>query len=327
MSTEHATTEARLATSYTIKSIVVAIVCLVLGVWGVWDYIEIIPKQEREFSRADVCRAFNQFGEPIVSGGESPDPQRATAFMSAVVKNLEIEGGPSVESEVDGLRTAVTGGGSHAIDTLEQLLVQRLLPEAVAKAGDAQNAEPGAVLQTGPRSKSTWLLAESAMVSGARTPTKGSGEGSEALRRGLHLAQLQLGLYGEVEQPSAYDRPVQWLFILCLPFVPWYVWGVVSNRRKRYAIDLDGTLHLPGEIWPPADVADIDMGRWMKSSKAWVVHTDGHRVLLDDYIFKGVYRIVGELASARYPDEWTDEAKRVKKDVAEPAEQDSTDET
>jgi hypothetical protein len=165
------------------------------------------------------------------------------------------------------------------------------------------------------------------MVSGARTPTKGSGEGSAALRRGLHLAQSQLGLYGEVEQPSAYDRPVQWLFILCLPFVPWYVWGVVANRRKRYAIDLDGTLHLPGENWPPADIADIDMGRWMKSSKAWVVHTDGHRVLLDDYIFKGVYRIVGELASARYPDQWTDEAKRVKKDVVEPAEQDSTDET
>ena len=109
---------------------------------------------------------------------------------------------------------------------------------------------------------------------------------------------------------------MQWLFILCLPFVPYYIWSIVVNRRRRYALDADGTLHLPGEIWSPKDVADIDMRRWMKASKAWVVHTDGHRVLLDDYLFKGIFRIVGELAAARYPDQWTDEAKKVKADAS-----------
>jgi hypothetical protein len=327
MTTEHTTIEAHLATSYTIRSVIVAIVCLVLGVWGVWDYVEIIPKQEREFARAEVCRAFNQYAEPIVGGGEAPDPHRLAAFMSVVVDDLAIEGGPSVETEVDGLREAVAGGGAHAIDTLERLLVQRLLPEAVQQAGEAQGTEAGSVLQTGPTSRSTWLLAEAAMVSGARTPTQGSGESSDPLKLGLQLAQIQLGLYGEVEQPSAYDRPVQWLFILCLPFVPWYIWGVVTNKRKHYALDIDGTLHLPGETWQPADIVDIDMRRWMKSSKAWVVHTDGHRVLLDDYVFKGIYRIIGELASARYPEKWTDQAKRVKQDAVESVEQDSADET
>jgi hypothetical protein len=43
-----------------------------------------------------------------------------------------------------------------------------------------------------------------------------------------------------------------------------------------------------------------------------VVHTDGRRVLLDDYLFKGIFRIVGELAAAQYPDLWTDEAKKIK---------------
>jgi len=39
-------------------------------------------------------------------------------------------------------------------------------------------------------------------------------------------------------------------------------------------------------------------------------------VLLDDYLFKGIFRIVGELAAARYPDQWTDEAKKVKADAS-----------
>jgi hypothetical protein len=71
-------------------------------------------------------------------------------------------------------------------------------------------------------------------------------------------------------------------------------------------------LHLPGDVWSSQDITDIDMKRWMKSSKAWVVHTDGRRVLLDDYLFKGIFRIVGELAAAQYPDLWTDEAKKIK---------------
>lgn len=326
MTTDHTTTEARVAASYTIRSIIVAIVCLVLGVWGIWDYVEIIPRQEREFARAEVCRAFNQYAEPIVSGGESPNEKRATALMTKVVDDLAIEGGASVETEIDGLRAAVSGGGGHAIDRLEELLVKRLLPEAVQRAAEAQGAEAGSTLQTGPRSESTWLAAESAMVSGVRTPTMGSGEASGVLKQGLQLAQSQLNLYGEVEQPSTYDRPMQWLFILCLPFVPWYIWGVVVNKRKRFALDIDGTLHLPGETWSPGDLADIDMSKWMSKSKAWVVHRDGHRVLLDDYIFKGVYRIVGEIASARYPDQWTDEAKKVKEAVADTPEADLNDE-
>ncbi|MDP6890429.1 MAG: hypothetical protein QF471_03795 [Phycisphaerales bacterium] len=324
MTDEHSTIEAHLATSYLIRSIIVTIVCLVLGVWGIWDYVEIIPRQEREFARAEVCRAFNQYAEPVVSGGEAPNEKRRAEFVTAVLRSLEIEGGGAIESDIDGLREAVSSGGEHAIDTLEELLVKRLLPEAVRQAAESQGAETGSTLQTGPRSESTWLAAEAAMVRGARTPTLASGDSGDVLRQGLLLAQAQLNLYGEVEQPSAYDRPIQWLFILCLPFVPWYLWGVVVNKRKRFALDADGTLHVPGETWSPQDLADIDMKKWMSKSKAWVVHTDGHRVLMDDYIFKGVYRIVGEIASARYPAEWTDEAKRVKKDTAPPEPADSS---
>ncbi len=321
MTDEHTTIEAHLATSYTIRSIIVAIVCLVLGVWGIWDYVEIIPRQEREFARAEVGRAFSQYAEPIVSGGEAPNEKRRAAFMTAVLSSLAIEGGAAIEGDIDGLREAVSSGGERAIGTLEELLVKRLLPEAVQKAAKLQGAENGSTLQTGPRSESTWLVAEAAMVHGARTPTLASGDASDVLKQGLQLAQDQLNLYGEVEQPSAYDRPIQWLFILSLPFAPWYLWGVIVNKRKRFALDTDGTLHLPGETWSPQDLVDINMSKWMKKSKAWVVHADGHRVLMDDYIFKGIYRIVGEIASARYPEQWTDEAKRVKKITEQPPEE------
>ena len=323
MTTEHQTIEVRLGNSYIIRQGLVAIVCLVLGVWGVWDYVEIIPRNERFFARAEVCRAFNQFAEPIVSGGAIPDNQNAEAFMRAVVTDLGIEGGPTAISEIDGLEAAIGSGDQSAIDTLHNLIASKLLPEAIQEAG--QGAEPGATIRTDPTSTATWLLAESAMVAGTRTPTTVSGGATDVLRQGLQLAQVQLDLYGDVEQPSAYDRPVQWLFILCLPFVPYYLWGIFSNLPKRYALDTNGTLHLPGETWAPEDIADIDMDRWMRASKAWVVHSDGHRVLLDDYVFKGIFRIVGEIAANRYPQQWTDEARKVKSPSNDTAQADPED--
>ena len=112
------------------------------------------------------------------------------------------------------------------------------------------------------------------------------------------------------------------VFILCLPFAPWYAWTLIKHGRRRYRLDEDGTLHLPEGTWAAEDIADIDMGTWMKSSKAWVVHTDGTRVMLDDYIYKPLWRIVGELAASRYPEAWTEEAKPVKPKADENADED-----
>jgi len=308
---------ARLSPSYTIKTLLVAVVCLVLGVWGVWDYVEIIPQQERFFSRAEVCRSYRQLAEPIVSGSTPASDANGNAFITAVLDNLAIEGGAGITSEIDGLRAAVSAGGPSAIDRLGVLLVQRVLPDAVQQAqadGTTQDSIDGdtAKITTGPTSPATWFTAERAMIEGIRNRTTISGDASDQLRLGLQLSESQLQLYGEAERPSAYDRPVQWLFILCLPFVPWYIWQLMQNKRRTYALHADGALDLPGETWSSGDLADIDMGRWMRTSKAWVVHTDGHRVLLDDYIFKGIHRIVGAIASERYPDQWTDEARKVK---------------
>ena len=46
----------KLATRYWLKTIIMAIVCIVLGLWGVWDYVVAIPKAAMEAARADTLR-------------------------------------------------------------------------------------------------------------------------------------------------------------------------------------------------------------------------------------------------------------------------------
>jgi hypothetical protein len=300
---------ARLAPSFFIRNSITAIVMLVLGLWGVWDYVEVIPTQERYFARAEVARAYIRFAEPVVSGASSPDSAALVAFMTEVVDDLQVEGEADAASEIAGLKSVVEAGDPAAIDRLHSLIVTTVLPKAMA---ESETRQSDGVSQTSPVSRGTWFAVEAAMVAASRLPTTALGEASNELKLGLAAAQSQVNLYGETEQPSTYDRPMQWLFMLCLPFVPWYLWQIVRSRGQEFRLLTDGSLDLPGEHWSADELADIDMSRWMKTSKAWVVHTDGHRVMLDDYVFKGSFRIIGAIASARYPDAWTDEAKVVK---------------
>jgi hypothetical protein len=306
---------ARLAPSFFVRNAITAVVMLVLGLWGIWDYVEVIPKQERYFARAEVARSYNRFAEPIVSGSSGPDSAALVDFMDKVVDNLAIEGGPAAASEIAGLEAAVAAGGNAAIDRLHALLTT-ILPEALA---GSETRERDGVTQASPISRGTWFAAEAIMVSASRLPTNTAGGASDKLKLGMAAAASQINLYGETEQPSTYDRPMQWLFILCLPFVPWYVWQIARSRGQQFKLHPDGSLELPGEHWTAEELADIDMSRWMKTSKAWVIHTDGHRVMLDDYVFKGSFRIIGAIASERQPEQWTDQAKLIKKSDPAPA--------
>jgi hypothetical protein len=306
---------ARLAPSFFIRNAITAVVMLVLGLWGIWDYVEIIPKQEQYFARAEVARAYNRFAEPIVSGASAPDSAALIDFMDKVVNDLAIEGGPAAASEISGLEDAVKAGGNAAIDRVHALIAT-ILPDALATS---ETWEKDGVTQASPISRGTWFAAEAMMVAASQLPTNTTGGASDKLKLAMTVAASQINLYGETEQPSAYDRPMQWLFILCLPFVPWYLWQIARSRGKQFSLHPDGSLELPGEHWTAEELADIDMSLWMKKSKAWVVHADGHRVMLDDYVFKGSFRIIGAIASARNPAQWTDQAKLIKKSDPPPA--------
>ena len=112
--------------------------------------------------------------------------------------------------------------------------------------------------------------------------------------------------------PGKFDPLIQWIYILCLPCVPYFILEIARARGKIYRLDEDMTLHFPAGTWNAGEIVDIDMSRWMAKSIAWVVHTDGTRVKLDDYLYTNTHLIVGAIAHQKYPEQWDSEAKQVK---------------
>ena len=112
--------------------------------------------------------------------------------------------------------------------------------------------------------------------------------------------------------PGKFDPLIQWIYILCLPCVPYFILQLTRTRGKIYRLDDDMTLHHPEGTWKAKDIVDIDMSRWMAKSIAWVVHVDGTRVKLDDYLYTNTHLIVGAFAHRKYPEKWDSEAKQIK---------------
>jgi len=140
------------------------------------------------------------------------------------------------------------------------------------------------------------------------------------------LLVSELAIYGNVTPPSKFDRPMQWVFILCLPFGFYYLWKYVQMKKRSriYCLDNEGTLSTPEGIWQSSEIADIDMSRWIAKSgnsrSTWtakVIVGDNQPILLDDYIYNDMHLIIGALAHRFYPDQWTPLAKRVRIDVAD----------
>ncbi len=240
-----------LATRYWLKTIVMALVCVVLGLWGIWDYVVAIPRDIEAYSRATFLREVIQPALDVEFGSQERDD-------ATVVLNAALE-------EDDGLDP---------------------------QWSDALVVFGGAV----------------------------SGNNVDSQQKAKDLLETYLNKYGNVTQPSRFDRPMQWVFILCLPF-GFYYFGAylkMSNRAKKYLLDDDGTLTTPEGTWTAEEIEGIDMDRWIsKTGKArttWTakVIVKGHApVLLDDYVYKDMHLVIGKLAHKYYPKEWTPLAKRV----------------
>jgi hypothetical protein len=148
-----------------------------------------------------------------------------------------------------------------------------------------------------------------------------NGGGKELHDEAQFLLENEFALYGNVTPPSKFDRPMQWLFISCLPFGFYYIWrwAQMKKRAGTYCLDDEGTLFTPEGIWQSSEIADIDMSRWIaKTGNARTTWTakatvgNAQLILLDDYIYNDMHLIIGALAHRFYPDQWTPLAKRVK---------------
>lgn len=157
-----------------------------------------------------------------------------------------------------------------------------------------------------------------------------SGSGMDSQQKATSLVEDYLNEYGSVTRPSKFDRPMQWVFILCLPFGFYYIFAYskMTKRARMYRLDDDGALSTPEGTWSKEDIQDIDMERWIsKTGKArmtWtakVVVENHPPILLDDYVYKDMHLIIGNLAHRFYPENWTPLAKRVKVETQEESEE------
>jgi len=255
----------KLSTRYSLKTIIMAIVCVVLGLWGAWDYVVAIPEKEEAATRAVVLKSVNNALNTEKGSAERSDASVLVDLaLESAAKNPPKE---SVGNQMD------LGNTAGWITSLE--------------------------------------LFQSALSSGD----------FETQAQSVTLINDGLNQYGSVTPPSKYDRPMQWAFILCLPFGFYYFWAYrkMSAKAKTYCLDDDGTLTTPEGVWSAEEIADIDMSRWIAPTgnaretwKAKAITNDGQVIVLDDYIFENMHLIIGSLAHTFYPEQWTPIAKRVK---------------
>ncbi|MFK7961246.1 MAG: hypothetical protein AB8G96_12070 [Phycisphaerales bacterium] len=262
----------RLHPRFLMQNVAFLLLCLASGLYGVHKYVYTIPKAEAIVARGEVYATVKQAMETIRSEDTSP------------------------EVAVAARRTA------------QEMIAERLseLPEDLAADSEPTKFKP--------LSDSQWKaeLALMGLTVSELPPVAVQAELSEDLGRRVEFILNRVDAAGRVKKPSELDRVVQWVFILCLPFVPWFAWSIWRNLKRGYRLEDDGSLVTADGHWSKDEIAEIDMGRWMEKSIATVVHTDGRRTPLDDFIHRGTDKIVGALAHERMPDKWTPEAKPVK---------------
>lgn len=268
-----------------------AALCVVFGIWGLYDYYVSIPRRQmlaHRFQMLDQVRSIFE----MTPTDEGYDQMLTDAKAS-------------VQTEIDQLveRTIEVAPASADL-TPEQ--TQQLVRALQENKQEQQMVAALGLFQTALNQQRTreGVLSNEQMLAN-------------------RIAVDTLAGMETVTPPSAFDRAFQWVYILCLPFAPFLVWRWWSKHTRRYELDDDGVLHLPGDKkWSREDVADIDMNRWMDKSIAYVVHQDGSRVELDDYYYQNMHLIVGHYAHGFYPEQWHEDARQVRDEA--PEEADST---
>jgi hypothetical protein len=273
-----------IAKSYQWRMLFIGAACVGLGAWGVYDYAVKIPMKQEMQQRVtllELCRDALKTDQP--AGQPTPEAQAALA---------------AVREEMQAVFT------QELADILGPEPAS-LTPQQASEALQKLAAEA----ETNPAIWWAQLLAliRQGLVAERHIPL--SAEEHPLPYAAFEKTQSVLTEIGQVTVPGKYDRVTQWAFIACLPCAPYFFWCFFAARRRKYILDDDGTLHTPQGAWTSDEIADIDMSRWMAKSVAWAVSRDGRRVKLDDYKYKGLHLIVGDIASRLYPDDWDKEAK------------------
>ncbi len=167
------------------------------------------------------------------------------------------------------------------------------------------------------------------LESSIRTQTAGGRQAAPELVQEYQRVEGELTAIapgGKVpSRPSKFDHVVQWIYISCFPLGIMPIISLIKLSKQRYRLEDDGSVHFAGDAtlgsghWPQADIADIDMHRWMAKSIPWLVHRDGQRLKFDAYHHKNLELIVGTIAHRLHPEAWQADARPVKAEETPPA--------
>lgn len=269
----------RLQPRFVFQRLAMTFLCLGCGLWGIYKYQVAIPNDSATAARGAVYRQLLTSLETYNDAEDATPDQRSDAleaFLTLCTDELrKLEGVENpVDANPDVFRPRDTEQWQADLERFREMMVQ-----LNATPRDPQGVTP--------------------------LPAPLADE-VELLRRRVDEA-------GDVTPPSDFDRVTQWAFILCLPFAPWAFWGYFRQLRRRWTLDSDGTFTGPHGTWAHDDITGVDMDRWMERSVAAILHADGTRAEMDDYVHKGTDLIVGAVAHRYHPEAWTEEAKKVKK--------------
>ena len=284
-------TEVKLSRGYAWRMIIIAVVSAVLGLWGVYDYAVAIPRDQFHHDRLELLQMSK----------DALQTEQARQQLT-----------PEAKQAYDAISEQLTR-------TLQQEMIAAKGSEGLVNLQDTLNALSDGI-EDGP--EADWIRLQTVILNGLvaerRLPL--TEEDYPAAHMAFEQTEAAIQVLGEVTAPGKYDRLTQWAFILCLPFVPYFLVLYVSAARRTYRLDDDGALHMPEGTWKADEIADIDMSKWMAKSIAWVVHTDGTRIKLDDYKYKSLHLIIGAIAARLHPDDWDPEARPVAAEEPKPDE-------
>ena len=134
------------------------------------------------------------------------------------------------------------------------------------------------------------------------------------------------------QPPSKYDRLINfWVwFIGGFSGIPFAVWPFWKYRAGGWVLDSDGTLKSPnGETFASDQISDIDMTTWrglvnpQSSNKStWqakLILKDGRTLVLDDYLWEGLAKIIARYAHKFHPEAWNEEGNPIEEGIQKAA--------
>jgi len=284
-----------LAPRFWIEKVIFGTVCVVLGVWGIYDYTIAIPQQEKSWEWRKTLTGYQKIFDSWEEENLDELIKKAEKHIQEKTEALQVnkKNGPSLE-DFENVNININPN----LQDEESVIGFLYLATAVIKNEYQKTRKPNNL-----------VFPEKLL------PVK------KFVFNGLNQV-------GGVEKPSDFDRYVQWAFISCLPYGFWIFLKTLSlmRRGKKYKLNtIEKTIKTPGGIYFYGEhtksdeqrIVGVDMSSWSsktgsarKSWMAWLVTKDNKKICLDDFPYKNMWKIVGEIAHHFEPNKWSKDAKR-----------------